>query len=153
LIERFELHAKVAQDAENLTRLFMKEPCTRNNHRSFELRFENRVDSTTAAAVVVVAVLLVALRIAAGRAITIARLSVRDGKIEVVRGGIVPPVLADLRDIASRPPIARLEIDIVRSSGRAEVSLHGDVSAEQAQRLRNVIGSVPLARLVNAARR
>jgi hypothetical protein len=113
------------------------------------------VDSTTLVVVVIVviAALLVAVRTAALRAITIARLSVRDGKVEVVRGGIVPPVLADLRDIARRPPIERLEIDIVRSSGRAEVRLRGRVSAEQAQRLRNVVGSVPLARLVNAARR
>ncbi len=96
---------------------------------------------------------LAALYIAARRAITIAELSVERGVVRVVRGGIAPPILADLRDVASRPPIAKLRVRILRSSGRAEVELAGEVSEPQAQRIRNVIGSVPLARLVNAPRR
>ncbi len=93
------------------------------------------------------------LYVAARRAVTIAELSVEQGSVRVVHGGIAPPILADLRDVAKRPPIARLRVRIMRSSGRAEVELSGDVSAEQAQRIRNVIGSVPLARLVNAHRK
>lgn len=96
---------------------------------------------------------LVALWASARRAVTIAELAVERGAVRVVRGGIAPPILGDLRDVARRPPIEALRIRIRRSSGRAEVVLTGEVTPEQAQRIRNVIGSVPLARLMNAARR
>jgi len=96
---------------------------------------------------------LFALYRAATRAITICDLKIEAGKLTIVRGGIAPPILADLRDIARSPPIASLAIHIARSSGRAEVSFKGDATDAQRQRIRNVIGSVPLARLVNAVRR
>src|SRR5690606_4544981 len=91
--------------------------------------------------------------VAARRAVTVAELEIESGVVRVVRGGIAPPVLGDLRDVASRPPIRELRVRILRSSGRAEVVLIGEVSEQQAQRIRNVIGSVPLARLINAPRR
>jgi hypothetical protein len=97
---------------------------------------------------------LVALWVAANRAITIAVLEVEEGKVRVVRGGIAGPVLADIRDVAKRPRIRLATIRIVRSttSGkqRADVRIAGEVPADQAQRIRNVVGSVPLARLVNS---
>lgn len=95
---------------------------------------------------------LVALYFAARRAITICELSIERGVVSVVRGGVAPPILADLRDIAKTPPIAALRIRIFKSSRRAEIQFRGEVSDPQAQRIRNVIGSVPLARLINAAR-
>ena len=94
-----------------------------------------------------------AVYFASKRAISIAELAVDRGVVRVVRGGVAPPILADLRDIAKRPPIDELRVHILRSSGRAEVQLVGSVSPGQAQQIRNVIGSVPLARLINAARR
>jgi len=93
------------------------------------------------------------LYVSARRAVTVAELEIESGVVRVVRGGIAPPILGDLRDVASRPPIRRLRIRILRSSGRAEVVLVGEVSEQQAQRIRNVIGSVPLARLANAPRK
>ena len=95
---------------------------------------------------------LAALYVAASRAITVAELAIEDGALRVVRGGIAPPILSDLRDVAKRPPVRRATIRIVRASGLAEVRITGDVSPEQAQRIRNVVGSVPLARLINAGR-
>ncbi|MBX3232181.1 MAG: DUF3634 family protein [Labilithrix sp.] len=100
--------------------------------------------------VAVVAGVLGALYVAATRAITVCELAIEDGAVRVVRGGVAPPILADLRDVARTPKIARLRVRIVRSSGRAEVQLRGDVPAPQAQRIRNVVGSVPLARLANS---
>ena len=94
-----------------------------------------------------------ALYVAARRATTVAELSIERGNVRVVRGGIAPPILADLRDVARKPPIASLRVRIVRSSGRAEVQLSGRVSDAQAQQIRNVVGSVPLARLMNAHRK
>lgn len=104
------------------------------------------------AAALAVAV-VTALYVAARRAITVAELEIRDGELRVVRGGVAPPILSDLRDVAKRPPIKSLAIRITRSSGRAEVTLTGAASPGQAQRIRNVIGSVPLARLTNTAHR
>jgi hypothetical protein len=96
---------------------------------------------------------IAALYVAARRAVTIAELEIDHGVVTVVRGGIAPPVLADLRDVAKRPPMHGVRVRIVRSSGRAEVQLSGNPSAEQAQRIRNVVGGVPLARLLNAHRK
>lgn len=111
------------------------------------------MDTAALVALVVVVGCILGVRVAAARAVTVAQLAVEGGHVRVVRGGIAPPVLADVRDVARQPPIDRLRIDIVRSSGRAEVRFSGRVTDEQAQRLRNVIGSVPLARLMNAVRR
>lgn len=99
------------------------------------------------------AALIAFVYFAARRAVTVAELKIESGVVRVVRGGIAPPILGDLRDVASRPPIRDLRIRILRSNGRAEVVLVGEVSEQQAQRIRNVIGSVPLARLANAPRR
>lgn len=96
------------------------------------------------------AVTLVALYVSARRAVTVAELVVERGAVRVVRGGIAPAILADLRDVARRPPIADLRVRVLRSAGRAEVQLIGRVSEQQAQQIRNVIGRVPLARLMNA---
>ncbi|MDB4997789.1 MAG: hypothetical protein JWM74_5221 [Myxococcaceae bacterium] len=103
--------------------------------------------------VVAVAIALALLYRAAQRAITIAELEVDDGGVRIVFGGIAPGVLRDLRDIARRPKISGARIYITRSRGRAEVRVEGNVNADQKQRIRNVVGSVPLAKLLNAHRR
>lgn len=97
--------------------------------------------------------LIAALYVAARRATTVADLAFERGQVRVVSGGIAPPVLADLRDVARTPPIESLRVRIVRASGRAELHFRGRVSASQEQRIRNVVGSVPLARLLNAHRK
>lgn len=96
---------------------------------------------------------VIALYVSARRAVTVAELEIERGAVRVVRGGIAPPILGDLRDVARRPRIEEGRIRIVRASGRASVELSGKLTPEQAQRIRNVIGSVPLARLMNAPRR
>ena len=99
------------------------------------------------------AAVLVALYVSARRAITIADLEVTRGEVRVVRGGIAPPILADLRDVAAHPRMEDARIRVFRANGRAEVQLRGTVSEAHAQRIRNVVGSVPLARLINARRK
>jgi hypothetical protein len=99
---------------------------------------------------------LFGLYVAARRAVTIAELQIQQGTLRVVRGGLPPSVLADLRDVASKPPIVALRVRIHRSNGRAAIELDGPsggVSPEQAQRIRNVVGNVPLARLMSGRRR
>jgi len=111
------------------------------------------------AVVVIVVSALVALYVSARRATTIAEIVVVRGRLDVVRGGVAPPILADLRDVAEGkgtrlPKIQDARIRITRSDGRAEVTIvSGELSVEQSQCVRNVIGSVPLARLINARRK
>jgi Protein of unknown function (DUF3634) len=97
-----------------------------------------------------VAVLLVLVWASARSAITIAVAEIREGKVEITRGGLAPRVLGDLRDVASRPRITSATVRIVRAKDRARVEIHGDVSEQQVQRLRNVIGTVPVAQLMKA---
>jgi len=96
---------------------------------------------------------MVLLWFAARGAITICIAEVRDGRIEVTHGGIAPRLLADLGDVVARPRVERATLRIVRSRGFADVQASGDLSEAQVQRVRNVIGSVPLAKLANARAR
>jgi hypothetical protein len=100
-----------------------------------------------------VAIGLLALWSSSRAAITIAVAEIRRGKLELTRGGLSPRVLGDLRDIASRPRIESATLRIVRQKDRARVEFSGKLSEQQVQRIRNVIGNVPLAQLVKAERR
>jgi len=90
---------------------------------------------------------------ASRNAVTIAVLEVERGKIRVTRGGIAARVLADVGDVVRRPRVKRATIRIVRERGFAKLHMKGDLRDAQMQQLRNVVGSVPLAKLVNARRR
>ena len=88
----------------------------------------------------------------ARNAVTICVIEVERGKLRVARGGIAPRVLADVGDVVRRPRVTRATIRIVRERGFARVHPSGDLSDAQVQQLRNVIGSVPLAKLINRRR-
>lgn len=98
----------------------------------------------------VLAIALAALWFSARSAITILVAEVSDGELTVVKGGISPRVLADLRDVVKRPKVRRAQLRIMRRKDRAEVLVTGSISDAQAQQLRNVVGTVPLAKLTNA---
>jgi len=104
------------------------------------------------AAAIGVAIGLLLVWANARRAITIATLEIRDGKVEVTQGGISPRVLGDLRDIATRPRVKSAHVRILRAKDRARVEISGDISEQQVQRVRNVVGNVPVAQLVKATR-
>jgi hypothetical protein len=105
------------------------------------------------AMVVATVIALALLWFGARSAITICVAEVRDGKILVTHGGVAPRVLADVADVVARPRVERAKLRIVRARGRAEIEFEGDLSAAQVQQVRNVIGSVPLAKLANARTR
>jgi hypothetical protein len=98
------------------------------------------------------AILLLLVWSGARSAITIAVVEIRQGKLEITRGGLAPRVISDLRDIAARPRIESARLRIVRARDRARVEIHGAVSDPQAQRIRNVIGNVPVAQLMKTKR-
>ena len=90
---------------------------------------------------------------AARSATTVCVLEIRDGKVEVRSGGLAPRILGDIKDIARRPRVARATVRVSRDKDRAAVSVRGDWSDAQEQQLRNVVGSVPLAKVEAGARR
>jgi hypothetical protein len=105
------------------------------------------------ALIAAVALALVALWLSTRAAITVCVLDITSGHVVVRRGAIAPRILADIRDVASRPRIALATLRIVRARGRAALEVSGAVSPSQLQQLRNVVGSVPLAKLVNGRTR
>ncbi|MEO6575493.1 MAG: DUF3634 family protein [Polyangiaceae bacterium] len=92
---------------------------------------------------------LAALWFAARRDITVCVARVTDGKLTVVRGAIAPRILADLGDVVRRPRAGSAEIRILRDGGLAKVEITGSLTPAQVQQVRNVVGSVPLAKLAN----
>jgi phosphoserine phosphatase len=98
---------------------------------------------------VLVAFVIVVL-IASARANELFRLSVREGRVLVVRGRIPVGLLADIRDVVAAPPVARATIRAVKESGGAGLIVSGAVDAIRAQRLRNVFGIRPIASLRTA---
>src|SRR5437763_7159803 len=85
-------------------------------------------------------------------AITIAIAEIRDGKLQVTHGALSPRVLDDLRDVVARPRIKSATLRIVRAKDHARVEVRGEVSDQQLQRLRNVVGNVRISPLVKAER-
>jgi hypothetical protein len=100
-----------------------------------------------------VAIGLVLVWANARAAITIAVAEVKDGKMEITRGALSPRVVSDMRDIVSRPRIKSATVRILRAKDHARVEVAGNVPEQQLQRLRNVVGTLPLAQLVKATRR
>ena len=99
----------------------------------------------------VTAIALGVLWYAARGAITLCIAEVRDGTLEITHGAIAPRVLADMRDVVRRPRVSGGTIRVLRARNHARVEASGDFSVAQLQQLRNVVGSVALAKLVNAA--
>jgi Protein of unknown function (DUF3634) len=98
----------------------------------------------------VVAIGLVALYLSARAAITVCVLDVVAGQVFVRRGGLASRIRTDIEDVVARPKVERATLRIVRDRGSAVLEVKGTVSAAQRQQLRNVVGSVPLAKLMNA---
>ena len=103
--------------------------------------------------VVSVIVALTALWFAARGAVTVCVARVTDGKLHVLRGAIAPRILADLGDVVRRPRVRSAELRIVRTGGLAKVEMSGDLTPAQQQQVRNVVGSVPLAKLANTRKK
>lgn len=86
-------------------------------------------------------------------AITICILEVREGKVEVSRGSMSPRIVSDIQDVMRRPRVQRATVRVLRHREHANVEVTGDLTQAQQQQLRNVVGSVPLAKLRNGHRR
>src|SRR3569832_2258575 len=96
--------------------------------------------------------LVIPLAISIRRSTELFRIRVLDGRARFVRGRMPQSLLTDLEDIVRSPPIERAERWAVRRSGRAQLEIKGAISAEQRQRLLNVVGLYSLQRIRAGAR-
>jgi hypothetical protein len=93
----------------------------------------------------VLLVLVVAALLYFARSNELFQIVVRDGKQRVLRGHAPAALLADFGDVLRG--VKRAEIRALKAGGRAELRYRGDIDEVVAQRLRNVLGMYPLARL------
>ncbi len=100
--------------------------------------------------VAVTLVCLFGLWFAARRAITVFVGDIVDGDLVVRRGAIAPRVLQGMREVVKRSEIKRGSLRIERDAGHARLICSTSIPGSDAQRLRNVVGSMPLAMLLNA---
>ena len=78
------------------------------------------------------------------------RVSIRQGRVLVVRGRIPVGYLADLRDVAR--PVAHGTVRAVKDSGQAQLILSPSIDGVTAQRMRNTFSLYPVVKLRAAPR-
>lgn len=100
---------------------------------------------------VVLGIALLALVWASGRAREICVLSVRGGRLLVLRGALPASALEAFSDVAERSGTAHGTIRVLRDGERARLEAEG-LDEHAAQRARNVLGTYPLPRLLAGAR-
>lgn len=98
-----------------------------------------------------VAALMAFVLVFLGRANEIFCISVKNGRLLVVRGAIPTSLLHGLADVVQRDRVEDATIRAVRADGHARLVASG-VSDSTAQRLRNVFGAHPLQKLRAAPR-
>jgi hypothetical protein len=85
-------------------------------------------------------------------AITICVLEVQNGRVDLAKGTLSPRVLSDVEDIVKRPKVKSATIRLVRARDFANVDASGTLTDAQLQQLRNLVGNVPVAKLVGGRR-
>ena len=98
-----------------------------------------------------VATALLALLFAAARARQLCVMSVRHGRLLVMRGALPSSLFEGLADVVARAGVRRATIRVLRDGDRARLEGPG-LDARTLQRARNVLGTYTLARLQNVPR-
>jgi Protein of unknown function (DUF3634) len=99
------------------------------------------------AGLLILVLLSIPLFMAIKRATELFRITVEQGQARHVRGRIPRPLLSDIEDIVARPRVTSAEIRVVTAQGRPEVHVSGKLTADQVQRLRNVVGKFQVAQI------
>jgi hypothetical protein len=74
--------------------------------------------------------------------------SVRQGRVLLVRGRIPGGLLSDFADaLGAAPAVARATIRAYRDEGGARLEVAGSIDGGRAQRLRNIFALYPMSRL------
>jgi hypothetical protein len=95
----------------------------------------------------VLALALLPLIISIRRGTELFLVKVRDGDAIFRRGRMPQSLLDDIVDIVRSPRIERAELRAVRRGGQPELVVRGEVSSDQRQRLRNVLGRYSVQRI------
>jgi hypothetical protein len=74
-------------------------------------------------------------------------LSVRDGRVLVVRGRIPGGLLSDIRDVVTKPVVSRATIRATKAQQGARLVVSGAIDEGREQRLRNIFRLYPLSNL------
>jgi hypothetical protein len=73
--------------------------------------------------------------------------SVRNGKVLVVRGRVPAALLGDVKDVVSKPAVSSATIRAVKHEEAARLQVSGYIDEGRAQRLRNCFRLYPISRL------
>lgn len=85
-----------------------------------------------------------------GRASELFYVSVRDGKLLVVRGRVPVGLLQAFREAVSEPPVRRGAIKAWRSDGGGQLGCSGDIDEGREQRMRNAFMLYPASKMRQA---
>jgi hypothetical protein len=86
------------------------------------------------------------------RTLTLFELGIKGGRVELVRGGIPPALLTEIREIVRIGEIERGTIRVVKDAGEARVVCSPEIDDATIQRIRNVMGRFPIAKLRHFAK-
>ena len=105
--------------------------------------------------IIVVVIVATAAIVAAilWRSLTLFVLNIEAGKVTLVRGGIPPALLDEIRDIVRIGRVEHGTIRVVKDGGDAKLVCSPDIDEATVQRIRNVLGRFPAATLRTAGPR
>lgn len=106
----------------------------------------------------VVVLLIVALCVPLVRALALANelfaLRVMGGRVRVTRGRLPQALLDDIKDVLQRDGVTSATLRCTLEGGRPQLTGEGEAfPAATLQRLRNILGQWPVAKIRNAPRR
>jgi hypothetical protein len=77
-------------------------------------------------------------------------ISIRNGRVLVVRGRVPTPLLQDLAETVKHPVVSSGKIRVFRGVHGAELSVSGDIEDGPEQRMRNALQLYPTSKLRHA---
>lgn len=92
------------------------------------------------------------LAVSVRRATELFVVKVLDGTAHFYRGRIPQGLLDEIGDVVRSPRVRQAELRVVRRGGSPELTTAGELSADQLQRLRNVIGRYSVQRIAAGGR-
>jgi hypothetical protein len=98
-------------------------------------------------AIVVVTVLIVGVIWMLSRAGELFYISVRDGKLLVVRGRVPVSMLQEFRDAVNKPTVRRGSIRAFKTESGGQLACSGDIEEGREQRMRNTFMLYPASQL------
>lgn len=77
-------------------------------------------------------------------------IKVENGKVSHIRGRLPKRLLGDLADVLCVRPVRAASLRVTVRDGLATLSSGGDLNEQELQRLRNILGTWPVAKIRSA---